>query len=193
MRLKVGDRVDTLELETIAGVPVRIPGGQGLLHLQFRRFAGCPICNLHLRSMARHAQALCDAGLRQVVFFRSDAASMREYQDGLPFDVVADDSGELYRRFGVERSPMSILHPKAWWAVLRGMLARHRWSISAGDGGELGRHLLQPADLLLDPSGKVLAVKYGAHADDQWSVDELLVLAGTHRPPAQDAQLRQVG
>jgi hypothetical protein len=36
-----------------------------------------------------------------------------------------------------------------------------------------------PADILLDPVGAVLACKYGTHADDQWSVDELLDLA-TH-------------
>jgi hypothetical protein len=32
---------------------------------------------------------------------------------------------------------------------------------------------------LLDPAGRVLACKYGTHAYDQWSVDELLDLA-TH-------------
>jgi hypothetical protein len=31
-----------------------------------------------------------------------------------------------------------------------------------------------PADFLLDPDGTVVAAHYGRHADDQWSVDELL-------------------
>jgi hypothetical protein len=30
---------------------------------------------------------------------------------------------------------------------------------------------------VLDQHGKVLACKYGSHADDQWSVDELLQFA----------------
>jgi hypothetical protein len=34
-----------------------------------------------------------------------------------------------------------------------------------------------PADLLITADGSVAAVKYGAHAYDQWSVDELLDLA----------------
>jgi hypothetical protein len=40
----------------LAGAPVSIPStSHRLVHLQFRRFAGCPICNLHLRSIAvRH-------------------------------------------------------------------------------------------------------------------------------------------
>src|SRR5260370_10442324 len=31
-----------------------------------------------------------------------------------------------------------------------------------------------PADFLIAPSGRINAVKYGKHAYDQWSVDELL-------------------
>jgi hypothetical protein len=39
-------------------------------------------------------------------------------------------------------------------------------------GGRLGR----PADFLIGSDGRVLACKYGAHAYDQWSVDELLTI-----------------
>ncbi len=31
-----------------------------------------------------------------------------------------------------------------------------------------------PADFLIDPDGRVLAAHYGTHANDQWSVDDLL-------------------
>jgi hypothetical protein len=34
-----------------------------------------------------------------------------------------------------------------------------------------------PADFLIGADGAVVARKYGEHADDQWSVDELLRLA----------------
>ena len=34
-----------------------------------------------------------------------------------------------------------------------------------------------PAEMLIEPFGRVKAVKYGSHAYDQWSVDELLSLA----------------
>lgn len=39
-----------------------------------------------------------------------------------------------------------------------------------------------PAEMLVEPSGRVKAVKYGRHAYDQWSVDELLSLAGSSDP-----------
>jgi hypothetical protein len=37
-------------------------------------------------------------------------------------------------------------------------------------GGLLGL----PADFLIAPDGRIAALKYGQHAYDQWTVDELL-------------------
>ena len=36
-----------------------------------------------------------------------------------------------------------------------------------------------PADFLIEPDGRVREAKYGRHASDQWSVDELIRLART--------------
>ena len=41
----------------------------------------------------------------------------------------------------------------------------------------LGGRLGLPGDFLIGSDGRVIACKYGEHADDQWSVDELLALA----------------
>jgi hypothetical protein len=46
-----------------------------------------------------------------------------------------------------------------------------------GSLGPAENHLGMPADFLIGPDGAVVARKYGGHADDQWSVDELLRLA----------------
>ena len=53
---RVGDLFPTLELTATSGQLVTVPDTTGdYVHLQLRRFAGCPICNLHLRSIvARH-------------------------------------------------------------------------------------------------------------------------------------------
>jgi hypothetical protein len=40
-------------------------------------------------------------------------------------------------------------------------------------GGRLGL----PADFLVAADGRIRARNYGVHADDQWSVEELLALA----------------
>ncbi|WP_259464520.1 hypothetical protein [Streptomyces sp. TLI_171] len=54
-RLQSGTTAPILPTTDTTGAELPpVPAG-GLLHLQFRRFAGCPVCNLHLRSFAvRH-------------------------------------------------------------------------------------------------------------------------------------------
>ena len=174
-RARVGDRLsDPIELSNLQGDAVRIPAaGARLTHLQLRRFAGCPICNLHVRSVAARVTELRAAGIHEVVVFHSERETMLPFQGDLPFDVIADPTRALYERFGVETSIRSVVDPRAWGGLVRGMLASHPSGAMTGEGGHVG----MPADILFDAAGVVVAAKYGAHADDQWSVDELLALA----------------
>jgi len=186
MHVKEGDRVPSLQLETLEGDKVGLPAGDASwTHLQFRRFAGCPICNLHLRSVARRHNEIEAAGIHEIVVFHSKAKTMKPFQGDLPFDVVADPEKVLYRHFGVGQSLRSIADPRAWAAFAKGALAGHPSSSVRGEGGHLGL----PAEFLIAPDGRVAACKYGVHADDQWSVDELLELArtrlATSAPPTQ--------
>ncbi len=173
--MDVGSKVAARTLTTISGADVAIPSPDATVHLQFRRFAGCPICNLHVRSVARRHGEIAEAGIVEVVVFHSSAEELRRYQSEMPFAVIADPQRELYREFGVESSIRSILHPKAWRAGARGM----RWTTAGGALGLREAHLGMPADFLIGPDGTIRACKYGTHADDQWSVDEILDLAAT--------------
>ena len=175
MRFKPYDALaEPLELRILRGSSTQVPAsGARHTHLQFRRFAGCPLCNLHLRQIARRHAQIASAGIHEIAVFRSDAETMRPFQGDLPFDVVADPSRELYRKFGVEASLRSVANPRAWGALVRGMLAAHPSGAMTGEGGHLGL----PADFLFDARGTVVACKYGTHANDQWSVDELLDLS----------------
>ncbi|MFC4126327.1 hypothetical protein [Nocardia rhizosphaerae] len=61
-RLKVGDQVAPEVLTAIDGRTVALGDSPRPVHLQFRRFAGCPICHLHLRSVVqRHDEILSPA------------------------------------------------------------------------------------------------------------------------------------
>ena len=178
-RLAVGDVAPPLELTTLAGAPISVPDPAQLVNLQFRRFAGCPICNLHLRTIARRVDELRTAGVREVALFHSTPESMAPFQGDLPFDVVADPERHAYQAYAVAGSLRSVLDPRAWPAFVRGALARHPSSSTRGEGGHTGL----PADFLVAPDGRLVAVKYGSHADDQWSVDELLErVAAAQRP-----------
>jgi peroxiredoxin len=175
--LDVGDTIAGRTLTTIEGADVAIPAATGLVHLQFRRFAGCPICSLHLNEVARRHEEITDAGVTEVVVFHSSAEALRRYRADLPFAVVADPGRELYDEFDVRSSLRSILNADA--ARAAGRAVRQVRSVRSLVGGlaPTENHLGKPADFLIATDGTIRACKYGEHADDQWSVDELLRLA----------------
>jgi peroxiredoxin len=186
-RVNVEDVLIHRELVTIHGEPVHIPEAQRFVHLQFRRYAGCPVCNLHLRSISRRHEEILAAGIREVVVFHSSAQTMLMFQGELPFAAIADPEKKLYSQFGVETmSPLAALiaalTPRSWLAAGHALWRAPSLRGAAGKGEE---HLGLPADFLVGPGGQVLAAKYGKYVDDQWSVDELLDLAKNARRMAE--------
>ncbi|OCB21008.1 alkyl hydroperoxide reductase [Mycobacterium malmoense] len=170
-----GDVVAPRNLTSVSGDTVAIPDPSRLVHLQFRRFAGCPICNLHLQSIVRRHGEIAGAGIREVVVFHSTDQELRDYVGDLPFAVIGDPSKALYAEFGVGSSPRSVLRPGALTPAVLG--AGMRQGLRNTNLHPTGGHLGLPADFLIAPDGRVLADKHGRHANDQWSVDELLAQA----------------
>jgi hypothetical protein len=167
-----GSTVDHKTLESIQGIHVSIPHPTQLTHLQFRRFAGCPMCNLHIRSFIQRHSDLIAHEIQEVAVFHSSKKAMLKHHSDAPFALIADPMKMLYREFGVESSLMSLINPKAWPAAMTGLL-RHGAGLPGFGESVIGL----PADFLIDSAGRVIASKYGSHAYDQWSVDELLSLA----------------
>jgi hypothetical protein len=116
-QLSVGDAfpVQILgRLETLSGEVARVPDPGFLVHVQMRRFAGCPVCNLHLRSVITRIGEVTGAGVREVVVFHSTIQELRQYESDLPFTVLADPRKDLYRALGVESSLLTVLSPRFW-------------------------------------------------------------------------------
>jgi len=175
--LRVGDSVGPLELSTIQGKALRIPDGELSTHLQFRRYAGCPFCNLHLRSFARRHDEVVAAGVREVVVFYSEAIKMLDLQGNLPFAVVADPDYRVYEEFGARRraSLLQRLNPRSWLAAVNTLIRVDKLHGMMGEGEDT---MGLPSEFLISRDGRVLAVKYGTRVDDHWSVDKLLELVG---------------
>ena len=175
-------------LVTVTGESIPIPEPGKLVHLQLRRFAGCPICNLHLRSVVRRHDELTRAGVREVVVFHSTPDEFRKYQADLPFALVADPEKKLYAELGVEKSVLAVLDPRAWPNIVRGLIRtapEEKLPLGDHEGGSLGL----PGDFLIDSDGRIVASKYGEHAYDQWTVDEVLALAKAPRASLAPAAL----
>ena len=104
------------------------------------------------------------------LFFHSSQEDVKSFHQDLPFDAVADPGKRYYRELGVEQSWAYAMHPRALWAAFRGMGSRFNLAMTGGPTG-------LPAEFLIAADGLIKAVKYGRHAYDQWSVEEVLELA----------------
>lgn len=177
-RIEIGSHMAPRVIESISGEQIRLPDDHRFVHLQFRRFAGCPVCNLHLRSFATRHDEIVNAGVRAIVLFHSTNEELGKHASNLPFSVVADPNKILYTEFGVEASVRSLLDPRTWPAIVSGVgrslldIVRYKTPMPSLNpaGGRFGL----PADFLIANDGRIAAFKYGAHADDQWSVEELI-------------------
>jgi peroxiredoxin len=171
MKFKPEDMLPTTVMEAVTGEAISLPDPKRLVHLQFRRFVDCPICNTHIAEFRRRAREIEAAGIKEVIVFHSSPKSIRSYQKDVPFLMVGDPKKTFYKNFGVETS-LAFINLKSLGAGMRGMAHGH-FGLRMVGGGPLGL----PADFLIAPSGRINAVKYGTDAYDQWSVDELLTLA----------------
>jgi peroxiredoxin len=65
-KARVGEAFPTLQLTATSGQLVTIPDPAGnFVHLQLRRFAGCPICNRHLHSIVTRREEIRSHGIRE--------------------------------------------------------------------------------------------------------------------------------
>ena len=179
MKLSAGQSFPPAALKNIHGRPVSIPDTSGrLTHLQFRRFAGCPVCNLHLQTFIQRHAELTNAGISEVVAFHSSDEELLPYQGRFPFDVIGDPEKRLYRHYGVETSIWAILNPKGWPAAFKAKRAKDNPVLNGmPKWGILGL----PADFLIASDGMIQDAHYGKYGYDQWSVDEVLEKAVSSR------------
>jgi hypothetical protein len=152
------------ELFTIHSECIRVPDCQQIVHLQFRRFAGCPVCNLHLHSIVQRHSAILAASIREVIVFHTNAEELLQHAGDLPFAVIADPAKRLYAEFGVESRPRALLDPRVWGPIMRGVIRSLRASFRRQpipslnpDGGRFGL----PAEFLIAGDGRVLALSMG--------------------------------
>ena len=100
-KIDIGNVIDKHGLATAAGELIEIPDAKRLVHLQFRRFAGCPFCSVHLRYFVQRHAEITAVGIREVVVFRSTAELLQRHHGNVPYTVILDPKGKLYTELAV--------------------------------------------------------------------------------------------
>ncbi|MDX1692761.1 MAG: redoxin domain-containing protein, partial [Ketobacteraceae bacterium] len=173
-RKATGDVVSFANIKNIYGEPAGPTAEGKLVHLQFRRFYGCPICNLHLQSFIKRKDELLNSNVHEIIVFHTSQQKMLENVSDRTFDFVADPDRKLYKSYGVEPTWRALFSIGALKNAVKGVR-----EFGVAMAPSLEAEFGVPADFLIDESGKILALKYGTHADDQWTIDEVLDMAHT--------------
>lgn len=168
-RLSPGDIAPPLRLPAIDGGTFDVASLAGRRYLlAFFRFASCPFCNLRVHELV-HRFGELRPGFAVVAVFDSPLDNLQRHADrhAAPFPILADETGEAYRAYAIERSLGGMLKGMAFRAptLLRAM-ARGYVPTS------LNRSLTtMPADFLVDEAGVIRTTHYGRDEGDHLPFD----------------------
>jgi len=170
MKLSVGDRAPAVVLQALDGSRLDCSRPSGPVVVSFTRYAGCPVCQLHV---GRIAAAMPEFRARScgvwMVFQSTPArlqAAMAEWKPG--FAAVADPTSGLYDAFGAATSLAGYVHPRSLVALVRATFAGKR------HGRFEGRETQMPADFVLDPAGRIAWAHLGRDVGDDAPAAALL-------------------
>jgi len=173
MRLTIGSLAPDFTAESIGGRRVSLEHLRGRpLLLKFYRFATCPVCSLHMHQFILDYDRVREAGLTTVVFYHSPADKLADApENATPFDLVADPAKQIFKAYGVERGLRGVVSPTVMRDYTKALAAGYPPGLLTSDGGITGN----PADFIIDASGRVSLAHYGKHYAD--SLDAADVIA----------------
>lgn len=164
MRLNAGTVAPRVQLPCIDGADFDTESLRGRRYLLgFFRFAGCPFCNMRLHGLVERYQSYGD-DFEVVAVFDSplDNLALHTRRHNAPFPVLADETNQYYREYGIERSLMG---------VAKGISTRVPTLIKATLKGYIpkrvkGSMTTMPADFLVDGKGIIQQAYYGRDEGD---------------------------
>ncbi|EJF51988.1 Peroxiredoxin [Saprospira grandis DSM 2844] len=181
-RLHSGDEAPLFNTTEVRGEKLKLRKllkEQDRVLLVFMRHAWCPVCNLRSHELMERYEELKAANYEVVVVYESPQEQLIRYVEDheLPFKVVADPSGELYRSYKVERNPeklkAAMQDEKTLAHIEKGKKSYKKDFRSYMAKGEKPDALI-PADFVLDHKGNILQAYYGKTLDDHLPLEELI-------------------
>jgi peroxiredoxin len=174
-RLLPGDTAPALRLPAIDDGTFDLASLSGRRHLlAFFRFASCPFCNLRVHELVQRFGEL-GPGFAVVAVFDSPLDNLQRHAERhtAPFPILADETGDAYRAYAIERSV---------GGMLKGMALRAPTLIKAMSRGYLpttlkGSLTTMPADFLIDEAGVIRTARYGSDEGDHLPFEAVLAFS----------------
>ena len=178
MRRNPGEKVIHIKLPAIDGSVYDTDSIKGMpFMLSFYRFASCPFCNLRIHELVTRFDEL-GKNFTMVAVFDSPLDNLKKHTAGheAPFPILADESNQYYREYGIEHS---------FSGVLKGMILRMPTLVKGMMKGYLptslkGSITTMPADFLVDAKGIIQTAYYGKDEGDHLSFEQIKEFALKH-------------
>jgi peroxiredoxin len=176
MKLKSNETAPNFQLQSTEGTTVRLSDYAGSrIHLSFFRNGACALCNLRVHELIKNHDNMTKAGIKVIAIFESCLEDMLPYvsQQKPPFVLLADPSGSVYEKYGVEVSAEKIA--KVMTENLAGEkiaeALENGFALTAQEGSNFHR---LPAEFIIGKDFKIERAHYTDFIIDHLPIPELV-------------------
>jgi thioredoxin-dependent peroxiredoxin len=143
------------------------------VYVAFERNAGCPVCNLRVHTLMKHADSFAQNNIVVLLVYESTEAKMQEYLDGksYPFHFIADPDNKLYKTYGVGQSFAKLIKSLFNGLVSKAIEGKKLFSKSIAQDGHTATI---PAEFMIDELGDLSIVHYGRFIGDHLPIPTIL-------------------
>ena len=174
MKLEKNQTAPEFTVRDVMGNTVSLKNFHGKkVYLVFMRFAGCPVCNLHVHSLLKQAENFKNKNISVVLVYESSPEIMREYLEGenYPFTFIADPQDQLYNLYSVESSMLKIMAGMFHGLMKKFFAGNKLFKKKIVMDGKQNR---LPAEFLIDEQGRLSMVHYSNFLGDNLPGERLL-------------------
>ena len=173
-KLRAGDEApDFTAIDVIRGESFKLSDyrEKHSVALIFLRYAGCPLCQLHVSAISRKYPEIAAKDTDVIVFVQSRVNTLVEegYPGAFPFKLVADPDGDFYELYGVgSGNILDILNSRVIGKAVKAVIRGHKQGKMEGNQWQL------PGDFIVGKDGRLKLAHVGTDIGDNLKPDELM-------------------
>lgn len=174
MKLSTHQPAPQFIVKDVFGDIIRLEEMRGRkVYLAFERNAGCPVCNLRVHTLLKHADSFAKNNITVLLVYESAETKMREYLGGksYPFHFIADPDNTLYKRYNVGQSFTKLLKSLLNGLVPKVIEGKKLFTKAISQDGHI---TTIPGEFMIDEHGNLSIVHYGNFVGDYLPVHTIL-------------------
>jgi peroxiredoxin len=173
MKLQVNQQAPVFTTHDVYGREISLQGLRGRkVYLTFERNAGCPVCNLRVRELLKHADYFSTHQITVLLVYKSTVEKMKDYLEDVrsPFHFIADPENALYKQYQIERSFLKVFKGLFHGLIGKAMAGKKLFRKPTNQDGHTSTI---PGEFVIDEKGNLSAVHYGEYIGDNLALDQL--------------------